>query len=335
MTLIITVVTPLLIVQAGDRLLTQNVNGKVQQFDEKSNKSLIYEARNGALAISYCGKAFTMGIPTDEWIAERLNASIKIPTDGSDPWSLQMGNVVADDLLTCDGVINVLRRKLSELPASEFLFHSLTITIAGWKEKKKHIQHMFVEITRKIKSSASEKPTGLKKHDRLKHQFIIDIVGSGHKSETKNYMMAALADVSLHKRKTLPQSEEDYLTYAAQVREALVATIRFASTIEKTVGANVHTTTLYQPNYRYPLFAQTHFFNDTPHPAMIVTPSRTIEVEDAAVTGWILFGPTVSAPSYLVGPTTLQGRFTTLEMNGTPAQKGVLGLFTTIPRRRK
>ncbi|WP_348970950.1 hypothetical protein [Pseudomonas atacamensis] len=334
MTLIITVATPLLIVQAGDRLLTKQLKGKIQQFDEKSNKSLIYEAWNGALAISYCGKAFIRGRPTDEWIAEQLNSKIIIPTDGSDPWSLQMGSTSLHDLLTFDGVIKVLREKTSELPALEFLSHSLTIVVTGWKQKRDRIQNTIIEITRKRNSTTAEKPIGVKRLDRLKTSFFMDLVGSGHRPETESYLNAALRGVSLYKQKALPKSEAEYLTFAGEMREALAMTIKFASTIEKTVGANVHTTTFYQPFYRYPLLAETHFFSDMPHPATIITPTRTIEVHDAAVTGWTLFGAAVSAPSYLVGPTTLQGRFMTLEMNGAPPIDNVKGFFTTIPRRR-
>ncbi|MDD1976199.1 hypothetical protein [Pseudomonas tussilaginis] len=147
MTLIITLATPMLIVQAGDRLLTQNVNGRTQQFDEKSNKSLIYEAFNGLLAISYRGKAFIQGKPTDEWIAEQLNSHLKIPSDGTDLWSLQMATGRPCNLLTCDRVIKVLRESLSSLAKSEFIQTGLTVVITGWKEKKKRIENVLIEIT--------------------------------------------------------------------------------------------------------------------------------------------------------------------------------------------
>jgi hypothetical protein len=40
--------------------------------DAVSNKVLVYRARNALVAIGYAGVAYVQGVPTDQWIAEKL-----------------------------------------------------------------------------------------------------------------------------------------------------------------------------------------------------------------------------------------------------------------------
>jgi hypothetical protein len=333
MTLIITVASPLFIIQVGDRLLTRAIAGKTEEFDANSNKSLIYEASNGLLAISYCGKAFIDGKPTDEWIAMQLHPSLKkMHADGPDPWSIQHGSLDPAHWLSSDGVVKRLREKLSKLHESETKECGVTIVISGWKPNQPRKNKLLVELTRPRGSTKLVKVIGIKRKPGIKGNCGIGMVGSGARKETWAYVKACWNEI--HEGVTPPQSEAEYEAYVTTVRDAMVATVKFAASIEQSVGPNVHATTLWQPQYQRPLRAETHFFSTLPHPATIQPPSREVHVPDAAVTGWSIFGNVICAPSYLVGQHSVSGSFTDLQMSGTPAQNGVTFFFKAIPRRR-
>ncbi len=68
MTLILTLATPRYILQVSDRLVTRGDS----RFDPASNKIVIYHAKNALVAIGYSGLAYLEGVPTDQWIAQKL-----------------------------------------------------------------------------------------------------------------------------------------------------------------------------------------------------------------------------------------------------------------------
>lgn len=73
MTLIISEITSRWSLQASDRLLTVSKPSGVQAFDRLSNKTVVLHARDGVATLSYTGLAYLNGVPTDTWIAQRLN----------------------------------------------------------------------------------------------------------------------------------------------------------------------------------------------------------------------------------------------------------------------
>ena len=60
--------------QVSDRLVTQAGGGAVRPFDPLANKTVIFRARDGILAIGYSDRAYLDGVPTDVWIAQSLAA---------------------------------------------------------------------------------------------------------------------------------------------------------------------------------------------------------------------------------------------------------------------
>lgn len=68
MTLILTRASYQSIIQVSDRLVTKGG----EKFDPLANKSLLLLARNGLVTLSYTGLAYIQGIPTDQWLAEKL-----------------------------------------------------------------------------------------------------------------------------------------------------------------------------------------------------------------------------------------------------------------------
>lgn len=69
MTLVLSVATPAYALHVSDRLVS--AGGK--PFDPLANKTVIFRATDGLLAIGYTGAAFLEGLPTDSWIAAALS----------------------------------------------------------------------------------------------------------------------------------------------------------------------------------------------------------------------------------------------------------------------
>ena len=59
----------------SDRLVTQSNAGAVREFDPLANKTIIFRAPEGILAIGYSGRAYLDRVPTDVWIARSLAAA--------------------------------------------------------------------------------------------------------------------------------------------------------------------------------------------------------------------------------------------------------------------
>jgi hypothetical protein len=68
MTLIMTEVSRLFVLHVADRLVTRDRS----PFDRTANKTVIYRARDGIVAMSYTGPAYIAGLPSDQYIAEFL-----------------------------------------------------------------------------------------------------------------------------------------------------------------------------------------------------------------------------------------------------------------------
>lgn len=75
MTLIHTEITTRWVLQVSDRLLTVSKAGQIEQFDTRSNKTVVFHATDGIATLSYTGLAFLEGTPTDSWIASKLNGT--------------------------------------------------------------------------------------------------------------------------------------------------------------------------------------------------------------------------------------------------------------------
>lgn len=72
--------------QVSDRLVTRGQ----QSFDPLANKSILYCANNGILAMAYTGMAFLGHTPTDQWLADvlignRLESHLRLPVIGPGP----------------------------------------------------------------------------------------------------------------------------------------------------------------------------------------------------------------------------------------------------------
>lgn len=332
MTLIVTAATPLFVLQAADRLITRQVAHKIEEYDAVSNKSIIYEALDGLLAISYCGNAYIDGLPTDEWIAMQLHPGVKnMYGDGPDPSAIQISPLADGDILTVDGVLQRLRERLEDLPAHTVRpYGGITLAISGRRLNGPGTPSVLVEFKRSERTREAVEATGFKRRPGVKQNSGVMWNGSGSTDEVQTCFEDAW---KLIHQGNPPSLWEEFLAHFNSVRDAAVSAIHLAASRNPTVGPNVHITTIIsRPGGA--LVAKTEFVATVNHPATIYTPTRTVHVPNAAVTSWILTANACLAPSYLVGPWVTQGKHSVIEMHGAPGQGGVHNFFQTVPRRR-
>jgi len=130
-TLHVAFLSPAFVLQVGDRLLTVGKPGNASQWDAYANKTLIVDAIDGCVCISYAGLAHIAGQPTDEWLARALTKAVW-PLDGLlttrlPSLGLTLGNV-------CGEIIRAIERDfLMESDANRALH--IEVLIAGWSWK--------------------------------------------------------------------------------------------------------------------------------------------------------------------------------------------------------
>lgn len=332
MTLIVTVAGPRFVMQAGDRLLTREVAPeRYEEYDANSNKSLVYEASDGLIFISYSGKAFIGEQSTDEWLAHALHPSAKFMYDRKfpDPSAIGTSN---DKRLSVNEVIKLLRALLRDIDSKTVQHHGVALTMAGWRTSENG--PLLIEM-RRFKGCSRMKVDGFKRRFGVKANCVISLIGSGNKERVENYLSDAWKEI--HSDASLSHRGAS-LAYEKAVRTALIDTIRFASSRDKSVGPDVHIATMRKP-IEGKILAETHFASDTPHPAAIRLPpregvERMVEVENSAVTGWVLMPGGTFSPSYLVGEKHIQGALSHSTLVGEGKQGNVHIFFQSIKRRR-
>ena len=126
MTLILTHANSGRVLQVGDRLVTEHPSG--EEFDPRSNKQVIYRAKDGLVAIGYSGLAFIEGSNTDTWIAHRLRGGSPAG-GGPDRWAMHIG--AAKRSFDLGGAARQLCRDLGM--AVPVVGPSVIVIAAGWQ----------------------------------------------------------------------------------------------------------------------------------------------------------------------------------------------------------
>lgn len=331
MTLIVTVATPRAVLQAGDRLLTRKGSaGRYESFDPVSNKSILYEAADGLVTLSYSGRAHIGTRTTDEWIAASLDENVDQMFDDADPnpcaISLPSGK---SSRYSMTALVGRLRQRLAELEDSVFEEYGITIAIAGWAAHAPEGKPELFELRRAARSKLVQ-VNGFKRRPWIGLNTTVSMIGSGYTNDVECFFENRWAQIHSDPSMAAPERNAEYLQ---ALQRALVDTIRHASATNPTVGANVHLNSLYAIEGGQ-ITAVSEFFAVERHPTLIRRPGSPIEVPDAAMTGWILLPSEVHAPSYLVGTTTHTGNLTIIHQVGIVAEGGPLFAFRSVERRR-
>lgn len=130
------------VLQVSDRLVSRPTHLGIAPFDPRSNKNVVYFARDAYVVIAYTGLAYLDGRTTDQWIAEKL-----IGEDVS-AWGLAPDGGIGQRFIAGPSPAwfdigmarQVVRRELiasaQRLPPSQRP-HLPRIVIAGWQRGKR------------------------------------------------------------------------------------------------------------------------------------------------------------------------------------------------------
>jgi hypothetical protein len=169
MTTILTFSCNAFILQVSDRLISAESGGIRKKFDELSNKAIVYRARNAIVSIGYGGPAYLQGMPTDEWIAERLFGE-PLPRARDDRPCMRTGR--SRSFWPDFGwAIRQLRMELESVPPDTV---GLTIICAGWQCVRSRARPIIVELKRHPNSSSvqiNEAPRWLPRSDFVLHEI--------------------------------------------------------------------------------------------------------------------------------------------------------------------
>jgi hypothetical protein len=135
--------------QVSDRLVSVGSGRTRKKFDELSNKAIIYRARDAIVTIGYGGTAYLQGMPTDEWIAERLFGE-PLPRARDDRPCMRTGR--SRSFWPDFGwAIRQLRMELESVPPDNV---GLSMTCAGWQCVRRRTRPIIVELNRSPNASA-------------------------------------------------------------------------------------------------------------------------------------------------------------------------------------
>lgn len=310
MTLILTAVTPHVILHLSDRLLTV---GRGKPHDSMSNKTVVYRPTDGLFTIGYAGLAYQDNLPTDEWIAEQLWGEA-LPRDPDGRPTKQFGRspVVRD----IGQSVAVLHKAIQGLTDRNVDKYGLEVTIAGWQAAgRDRCRPVVIEIARRegtTQLDRSERRWMRDKNFRL-YGSGADMVSGDIRAAFEPYRGAEKPPLTL---------ETMEMVLAGLIRKE-------AAKASSTVGGHLMSVILPHPTQGGPVC---RFLPMTPHIAAIGAPERRMEVP-VAHTPWFVAPGALIPPAVEVGLSFLDLGGLEIEIQGAPATGGLVGLSGSVRRK--
>ncbi|MET3521469.1 hypothetical protein [Mesorhizobium abyssinicae] len=127
MTLVLALAASGIVVQVGDRLVSEK--GSFKAVDEIATKQLLYRAKDAIVSIAYAGQAMMAGVPTDEMMAAHLSGDANLgKRNSSDRFSFKSGGQNNNFWPLKHALGHLLRKLTSHLSVGS----SLELSIAGF-----------------------------------------------------------------------------------------------------------------------------------------------------------------------------------------------------------
>ena len=127
MTLILSHLSKLVVIQASDRLTTQNGN----EFDREANKTLVLIAPDGVASVSFCGLALFKNEPADIYLAKSLIGEIpdffgRVPN---------MGPCLCNKMRKIDDMLFAIQATAENAMKNSFTARrsAFGLSICGWR----------------------------------------------------------------------------------------------------------------------------------------------------------------------------------------------------------
>lgn len=278
MTQIINVLTRKRLFHLSDRLLTQQGIGTVSPFDEQANKAIVFVGSNYHSLISYTGRAYFRGVPTDAFLAQCLMNADQ-PLGGY----MSAHCVGKTDLYSSVQRMKAgLSSEFSKLTIPE-LQPEFTVSICGWiqKDLAKPIQPFAWELKKQPNSSEFSINHGFRWWGWEKY-FLIAAIPNPKDRDTLKKLAISLNEIN----DPLPIDIMHRMIWAMD---------HCHETDPDYIGSSYM---LVDMNPLGPLFASIQYISNEPSPSK--------ESTNQAYTPWILIPPAAYSPAVITGKTPTQ-----------------------------
>ncbi|MBZ9659486.1 hypothetical protein LB523_10555 [Mesorhizobium sp. ESP-6-4] len=139
MTLVLTLAATGIVVQVGDRLISEK--GSLKPVDEIATKQVLYRAKDALVSIAYAGQATMAGVPTDEMIAAYLSGDISLgKRNFSERFVLKSSEQNNQIWPLKHALGHLLRKLISHISVGNTLELSITGFVIDAGEAKRFIQ---------------------------------------------------------------------------------------------------------------------------------------------------------------------------------------------------
>jgi len=148
MTLIIEHISNNSIIQAGDRLITQDDHHGIQEVEVVSNKAIVFEASDAVMSISYAGNAVFDDKTTDHWLAELITGEA---ISQSFPKGIKIGPMNAKPQMSLSEIFFKFWQALSVpkkwgLKLAHWYGFYFQLSITGWRWNHRYYQPFILRI---------------------------------------------------------------------------------------------------------------------------------------------------------------------------------------------
>lgn len=219
MTLILTAINRTCVIQVSDRLTTMWNGGQfLGEYDQLANKTVVYIASDGPLAISYAGAAYVGSRPTDEWIAQKLaGRQFKM----RDEKRLALIGFMRLPERSISQVCRLLETAITSEPS--FNGTRIELAIGGWRIKRRRIFPIALGI--EWANNSISRVGNMRLPDRKNRSFVIS---AGQVPDQTEGMRAAVA-----------HPDPCSLRFNPEVRSQFLADrIRHSSVSNQSIGAD-------------------------------------------------------------------------------------------------
>jgi hypothetical protein len=330
MTLILSHLSRGFVLQVSDRLVTGARPGVAPApFDLLANKTIIYQARDAIVSMSYTGRAYIGRLTTDDWIAKTLSGA-----DISEKFSVRSGPI--PQWWDIGQATRLLLRELSrsEIGAQDAGFELVAVGWQ-WKNVKRSLEGRYQPVPMAWGLSKPEGARFEKDVKRLprrwcwKHRFFFDASPRINLNEGERDGLFRRLNEEVARIGALKTSEE----LADMVERATVDTIRAVSVSNRYVGPNCMGVVI-APPYQSALVRIT-FFPSEVHTAQLLGKNRSPIAFPAAFSPWIIGRGLMHRPSVYGGGGSWDiplGPFV-VKLSGPNAPgTGLLGAMSSMPR---
>lgn len=310
-TLILSSISPKFALQVSDRLVVSKYLGKIKDHNRLANKTIVLRTFDAIVCIGFAGLAYLDGIPTDQWLVERI-----LGDEGclKDNFGIRFG--FNSNVKNIGFIIEKIKDEIFTTKVKHIDSAGLEISIVGWQITNKRWRTFKVEMIR-INGKTSIKRS--KRYPSKDENFTISSVGQ-------------IVEKSLITDRLWPYKYGDLVgLFSLRELESIfvdvIRDVRNKDLIEScntTIGGDLMSV------FISPQQCGCRFFPSTSHKAVLSAPNYKTQLE-VSYSPWIISPDIVCSPSAQIGNSVISLRGIDFHIYGAAASAGgILSLMSSV-----